>query len=106
MDNNSRPAENPSLRPRFILSVAVICIIVGCFTLAVIFGALFGGLWLDRRMGTKPIATILLVIGSAPIALGIIYYFVAKEIPRLGIIEPRQGNKNSGMTVKEDNPRE
>lgn len=46
---------------------------VGLLTLVVVVGSLFGGLWLDRQLGTKPLFTILLMLGSFPISLYVIY---------------------------------
>lgn len=42
---------------------------VGCLTLMVILAALGAGLWLDGRFGTKPILTLVLVLGSIPLTL-------------------------------------
>ena len=40
---------------------------VGCLTLIIVLGAVIGGLWLDRLLGTKPLFTIFLVTSfSAP----------------------------------------
>ena len=46
---------------------------VGGLTLIVVVGALFGGLALDRAVGTKPLFTVLLLVGSFPVSLYIIY---------------------------------
>lgn len=42
---------------------------VGCLTLLIVLLAVFGGLWLDKILGTKPLITVFLVLGSAPAAL-------------------------------------
>jgi hypothetical protein len=42
---------------------------VGCLTLLVISVALGAGLWLDGQFGTKPILTLVLVLGSIPLTL-------------------------------------
>ncbi len=42
---------------------------VGCLTLMVISVALGAGLWLDGQFGTKPILTLVLVLGSIPLTL-------------------------------------
>lgn len=46
---------------------------VGFSTLAIILGALFGGLWLDNYFDTRPLLTLALVLGTVPVALVITY---------------------------------
>jgi len=46
---------------------------IGLLTLAIIVVAIFGGLWLDRVLSTKPLFTVLLILGSFPVSLYIIY---------------------------------
>jgi MFS family permease len=42
---------------------------VGVLTLGIVLISVFGGLWLDRLFGTKPLLTIFLVLASAPVSL-------------------------------------
>lgn len=53
---------------------------IGCVTLVIIFVAVFGGLWLDRILGTKPILTILFVIGAGPLALFTTYWLAIRTV--------------------------
>jgi F0F1-type ATP synthase assembly protein I len=46
---------------------------VGVLSLGLVIVALFGGLWLDRLVGTRPLFTVLLLVGSFPLSLYIIY---------------------------------
>ena len=46
---------------------------IGLLTLAVVVVAIFGGLWLDRVFSTRPIFTVILILGSFPVSLYIIY---------------------------------
>jgi F0F1-type ATP synthase assembly protein I len=46
-------------------------LLVGGLTLGIVLISVFGGLWLDKVFGTKPILTIILVIASAPLCLGL-----------------------------------
>ena len=46
---------------------------IGLLTLAVVAVAIFGGLWLDRTFSTRPIFTVILILGSFPVSLYIIY---------------------------------
>jgi len=42
---------------------------VGCLTVAILLGAVFGGMWLDSRFGTKPTWTVILVLASIPLSV-------------------------------------
>jgi hypothetical protein len=42
---------------------------VGCVTVVIILAALLVGLWLDSRLDTKPILTIIFILVSIPISL-------------------------------------
>lgn len=53
---------------------------VGCLTLMIVLVAVFGGIWLDRVLGTKPIFTILLVVGSAPFALVLTFWLAMRAV--------------------------
>ena len=65
---------------------------VGCLTLVVIFIALFAGLWLDRYLDTKPLFTILMMIGSMPVTLFLMFRVVKAATDR---IKPSQSQKSS-----------
>lgn len=54
---------------RFGVALASAVSQVGCVTVVVILGALVAGLALDNALDTKPVFTLLLVIGSIPISL-------------------------------------
>jgi len=51
---------------------------VGCLTLIIVIVSVFGGIWLDRVLGTKPLFTISLVLLSAPLSL-VLTYWIAKR---------------------------
>lgn len=46
---------------------------VGCVTLVIVIAAVFGGIWLDRVLGTRPLFIISLVLLSAPVSLFLTY---------------------------------
>lgn len=56
---------------------------VGCLTLVIVLAALFGGLWLDRMFGTKPVITLVLMIASIPVTLIVMFWIVRKATARL-----------------------
>lgn len=54
---------------RFGVALASAVSQVGCVTVVVILGALVAGLALDNALDTKPVFTLLLLIGSIPVSL-------------------------------------
>jgi F0F1-type ATP synthase assembly protein I len=62
----------------FNLALAVVVGQVGCLTLVIILAALFGGLWLDKYMDTRPIFTIILIAASVPVTLVMMFWVVKK----------------------------
>ena len=53
---------------------------VGCVTLLIVFAALAGGLWLDKQLDSKPMFTIVFVLGSAPLALFLTFWMAMRQI--------------------------
>ena len=70
---------------RFNTILATVVGQVGCFTPVIILGALFAGLWLDRQFETKPLFTIIFIVGSAPISVYVLYRIVRTATNRLKI---------------------
>ena len=62
---------------------------VGCLTLVVILVAMFAGLWLDNYLGTKPLFTILLLIGSVPVTLFLMFRVVRAATSRINPVEKK-----------------
>lgn len=56
---------------------------VGCLTLVIVLAALFGGLWLDNYLDTRPIFTVILMIASVPVTLIAMFWIVRKATARL-----------------------
>lgn len=50
--------------------------------LIVVVAALFGGLWLDSLLNTKPLFTLVLVIGSVPVGIFLMYRVAISVISR------------------------
>lgn len=86
-----KPATDNSKTKFLNLTLASVAGQVGCLTLLIVFGALFGGLWLDNRFDTKPMYTIGLMIVSIPISLGVMLIVVRVAISRIKTSQP-QGN--------------
>jgi F0F1-type ATP synthase assembly protein I len=77
----------------FNLTLASVAGQVGCLTLLIVVGALFGGLWLDNRFDTKPMYTIGLLVVSIPISLGVMFFVVRFAISKIKTSQS-QGNSD------------
>ena len=53
---------------------------VGCVTLIIVFAALFAGIGLDNLLGTKPVFTLILTLGSAPLSLFLTYKLAMRAV--------------------------
>jgi len=73
-----RPPENNYWSAVFNTKALTVGGEVGCLTLIIVILAVFGGIWLDRILGTKPLFTIFLVLLSAPFSL-VLTYWIAKR---------------------------
>ena len=56
---------------------------VGCLTLAVVLASVFGGLWLDKIFGTKPVFTLVLLFAGIPLSVFLMLYVSRKSLARL-----------------------
>ena len=72
-------------RTRQALKMALLGVIgqVGCLTLLIILIALVAGLWLDGQFHTRPLFTLILVLGSVPVTLFVMFRLVLSVAPRL-----------------------
>jgi F0F1-type ATP synthase assembly protein I len=97
-DNDSGYDQVEAAQQSFQLAFKVIAQ-VGLLSLAVIVGAVFGGVFLDRVLDTRPLFTILLLLVSFPTLLYIIYRVALSAVAQLHRNQPAR-KKTSG--VKED----
>ena len=56
---------------------------IGCLTLVIVLVAAFGGIWLDRLLGTKPLLTIILILSAAPLSLYLTYLMSIRAIRKV-----------------------
>jgi len=56
---------------------------VGCLTLAVVLASVFGGLWLDKTFGTKPIFTLVLLFAGIPVSVLVMLTVSRRTLARL-----------------------
>jgi len=98
----SQPPQKPDLKPTFApfnMSVLTLGGQVGCSTLVIVLVAVFGGIWLDRVLDTKPIFTIMFILGSAPLALVLTYWMAMRSIQKMNIASP--GDKGTQTDEEE-----
>jgi F0F1-type ATP synthase assembly protein I len=68
----------------------------GCLTAVATLAALFLGLWLDRQFGTQPMFTLTFVLGSIPISLIAMVWWVLRNARRVADAEQAAGAHEEG----------
>ena len=70
---------------RGILNTLLIVMIgqVGCLTLIIILASVFGGLWLDKIFGTKPLFTLVLLLAGIPVSVIVMLVVSRRTLARL-----------------------
>lgn len=96
--SESKKQDKNNLQRAYNLTLAGIAGQVGFLTLGIIFLALFGGLWLDKYMDTKPMFTIVLLVGSVPVTLFLMFRVVKTATNKIQLMqdEPPEEEQNSG----------
>ncbi len=56
---------------------------VGCLTLIIILASVFGGLWLDKTFGTKPVFTMVLLLAGIPVSVLVMLVVARRTLARL-----------------------
>ena len=56
---------------------------VGCLTLVIILASVFGGLWLDKTFGTKPVLTLVLLFAGVPVSVLVMLVVARRTLARL-----------------------
>jgi F0F1-type ATP synthase assembly protein I len=72
---------------------------IGGLTMAVILVAIFGGLFLDRLLDTRPLFTIILIVGSFPLSMYVIYRVALGAV---GTIKPTTGRPRGKKEMRSD----
>jgi F0F1-type ATP synthase assembly protein I len=78
------------LQHAYNLTLASVAGQVGCLTLIIIIIALFVGLWLDNTLDSKPLFTLLLMIGSVPVTLILMFKIVTTATNHMKPDSPKQ----------------
>jgi len=71
-------------------------------TLFIVILALVGGLWLDKALDSKPLFTIVLVIGSAPLSLFLTYWMAMRAIREMELDTPTPPSSGRNVNVQDD----
>ena len=95
---SEKPAPTDRKTKFFNLTLASITAQVGCLTLVIILGAVFGGLWLDAQYQTKPWFTVGLLIASIPISLILMFFVVRITLKKL---KPNVEKQQQEIKLKE-----
>ena len=76
--------QSDSNRQNLVYTLLVVMIgQVGCLTIVVILASVFGGLWLDKTFGTKPIFTLVLLFAGIPVSVFVMLTVARKTLTRL-----------------------
>lgn len=75
--------DNEEKQRTFNLALAWLVGQIGCLTLVIILGALFGGMYLDNLYGSRPWFTLILIIGSIPVSLGVMIFVSRAAIRKI-----------------------
>ncbi len=83
---------------RSILNTLLIVMIgqVGCLTLVIILASVFGGLWLDKTFGTKPVFTLALLFAGVPLSVLVMLAVARRTLARLR--EQEEKDKDSDIS--------
>jgi F0F1-type ATP synthase assembly protein I len=82
---------------RGILNTLLVVMIgqVGCLTLVIILASVFGGLWLDKTFGTKPIFTLVLLFAGIPVSVLVMLTVSRRTLARLKDKAENESNTSS-----------
>lgn len=74
----------------------------GCGSVVLIMAMLLGGLWLDALFDTRPAFTLVLLLLSIPLSLGLMLYMVLSATSRIS--PPPKAASSEKREEKDQNP--
>ena len=88
--------EQSDNNPRNILNTLLIVLVgqVGCLTTVIVLASVFGGLWLDKIFGTKPLFTLILLIAGIPISVLLMIFISRRTLARMKLQSASKSNSN------------
>ena len=104
MSLSNQPSE-PRKKPQAVPNLAVYSVggQIGCATLIIVLVAVFVGIGLDRLLGTKPVFTLILTLGSAPVSLYLTYRLAMRAVKSMN---PKPPASAQPEPAQEENKRE
>ena len=100
--SNTDDQGKDRLQHAYNLTLASVTGLVGCLTLVIIIAALLLGLWLDGHFDTKPLFTLVLMIGSVPVTLVVMFMVVTSATKRLKTEPPEKTVENHAEVQNRD----
>jgi hypothetical protein len=85
MTNSGQTSQQERSENALKMAIAGIVGQVGCLTLVIITIALIAGLWLDNQLETRPLFTLVFILGSIPVTLYLMVRLVLAVAPKLEI---------------------
>jgi formate hydrogenlyase subunit 4 len=95
---SSHDSENKG-RKQYVFNLALAAVAgqVGCLTLVIVLLAVFIGLWLDSRFDTRPMMTLILVFGSLPVTLILMFAVVRGATKRMKFKNSSEEEENTKL---------
>lgn len=100
-DNKAAEAGTGEGQQALAIAVAGLLGQIGCITLVLIAAALAVGLWLDTQFNTRPLFTIIFILGTVPITLYLMVRMVLGGMSRLQS-QPEAADENLKGNKEED----
>lgn len=83
------------------LTLAGIAGLAGVITLVIVLSSMFAGIWLDKKFDTGHNFTLGLILGSVPVTVIVMFYFVRSATAKIKLSitkKPLEEDVNSGKT--------
>ena len=90
--------DRPAARHARNLGLAAVAGQAGCWTILIVFAALFIGLWLDSQIGQRGLCTFGLVIISIPVSLMVMLRIAVSAIRRIDPPDVNTDQESSSHT--------
>ena len=103
MSQTEKPSG--SLRPeQLVPNLALVSVggQVGCLTLLIVIVALVAGLGLDRWLDTKPVFTLIFLLGSAPFSLYLTFWLAMRSIKRMTPMPPAEQTESKKEEINSE----
>jgi multisubunit Na+/H+ antiporter MnhG subunit len=98
-ENRDRPPVN------YVINSTVVTVLakIGCLTFIIGATAIFGGIWLDAQLGTRPWLTLAFFILSVPVVTYVIIKVTTSSTKHLAdpSTKPKKQNRNKEETNRE-----